>query len=78
MEDLSKFNRGVFKCSFYNKNARLGVSGSAKHRFLENNWGDTHSHDIIASDEKQARDVICLRFPPEDGFVIEKIDKISG
>jgi len=63
----------VFEVALYNKDVRSLVKDNQSHDFFDDQWADTHLHDIVAIDEVDARRLIDERFPSADGFVIERV-----
>lgn len=63
----------AFEVALYNKDVRSLVKDNQSHAFFDDQWADTHFHDVIAKDENEARQLIAERFPEADGFVIENI-----
>jgi len=63
----------VYLVKFYNKVVRALVKENQSHSFFEDHWADVHTQDVVAATEDEARSKIAKRFPPEDGFVIEKV-----
>ena len=63
----------VFEVAIYNKIVRSLVKENQSHSFFDDQWADVHLHDVLAKDEIQARQLIAIRFPPKDGFVVESL-----
>lgn len=63
----------VYEVSIYNRDVRRLVKENQSHRFFDDHWADTQLHDVLARDEGEARALIELRFPPDDGFVVENV-----
>lgn len=63
----------IFEVTIYNKEVRSLVKENQSHLFYDDQWADARVHDVLAEDEDQARALIIKRFPPGDGFVIDKI-----
>ena len=78
MSDAFINNRKIFKVALYNKEVRSQIKCNSDHRFFDRQWGDLQFRNITAFDEKQAIKVISQRFPPEDGFVIARIELASS
>ena len=63
----------VFKVALYNKEVRALVKDNQSHDFFDDQWADTHFHEIHAKDEDDARRRVGERYPSVDGFVIEQV-----
>ena len=63
----------VFEVSIYNKLVRSLVKENQSHDIFDDHWADLRIQNLIASDEHEARLMICERFPESDGFVIEAV-----
>lgn len=63
----------VFEVSIYNQEVRRLVKENQSHRFFDDHWADVQHHDVLARDEGEARALIAMRFPPDDGFVVEQV-----
>lgn len=63
----------VFEVSIYNHEVRRLVKENQSHRFFDDHWADVQLHDVLARDEGEARALIAMRFPPDDGFVVEQV-----
>ncbi|MCW8915841.1 MAG: hypothetical protein OQK24_08300 [Magnetovibrio sp.] len=63
----------VYLVQLYNKAVRALVKENQSHSFYEDHWADSHTQDVVAASEDEARTKIAKRFPPEDGFVIEMV-----
>ena len=68
----TKMNQ-AYLVTFYNKDVRALVKENRRHTHFEDHWADCHTHDVVAHDEAEARSILAIRYPPEDGFVIEKV-----
>ena len=49
------------------------VKENQSHDLFEDYWADTQKHDVVASDEIEARRMVAERFTADDGFVIEGV-----
>jgi len=65
----------LFEISIYNKEVRAMVKENRSHYCFDDQWADPQVRDIVAHNEKEARTLIAEHFPPDDGFVIESVDK---
>ncbi len=63
----------VYEVCIYNRDVRSLVKDNKSHTLYDDEWADAHTHDVVARDEEAARAEICRRFPPADGFVIERV-----
>ena len=61
----------AFEVAIYNQDVRALVKANRSHCHFDDRWADVKLHDVIARDEGEARALIAVRFPPEDGFVIK-------
>lgn len=68
----------VFEVAIYNKDVRSLVKQNKSHKLFDDTWADSQIHDVVARTEGEAREAIAGRFPPRDGFVIEKVVKAAG
>ncbi len=67
----------VFEIAVYNQEVRTLVKANQSHSFYDDNWADTHLHDVLAKDEVEARELIENRFPADDGFVVESVNQTA-
>lgn len=63
----------VFEVAIYNKDVRSLVKDNRSHSIFDDSWADAQMHDVVARSEGEAREMIADRFPPDDGFVIERL-----
>jgi hypothetical protein len=63
----------IFQVQLYNKQVREMVRRRKRHSFFDRLWARPQVRDVVARDEAEARALITERFPPEDGFVVERI-----
>lgn len=63
----------VYEVAVYNKDVRALVKENQSHDYFEDHWADLQVRDVIAENESEAMGVAEERFPPGDGFVIERI-----
>lgn len=73
MLHLPNQGRKIFEVEIYNKEVRSLVKQNRSHCYFDDQWADVQVHDVVARDEKEARQLISKRFPPGDGFVIERV-----
>lgn len=63
----------VFEVEIHNQLVRQLVSSNRRHQFYDERWARTQRRNVVARCEREARDLIAERFPPEDGFIIESV-----
>ncbi len=63
----------VFLVSIYNKVVRGLVKENQSHHFFDDQWADVHTQDVVATSEAEAISKMSLRYPPDEGFVIESV-----
>ncbi len=63
----------IFEVQLYNKQVREMAQRRRRHVFFDPGWARPQVRDVVARDEAEARTLITERFPPEDGFVVERI-----
>ena len=63
----------IYLVSIYNKVVRGLVKENKSHSFFDDQWADTHTQDVTAENEVEARTKMANRYPPEEGFVIESV-----
>jgi hypothetical protein len=68
--------RTTFEVAIYNAEVRRLMAEGGRHRQLSDDWADMHYIEIEAQDKEDAKEKIDLRYPPEKGFVIDRIDEI--
>jgi hypothetical protein len=63
----------VYEVQLYNAQVRLMAQRRKRHSFFDRHWARAQVRDVVARDESEAWALIAERFPPEDGFVVERI-----
>jgi hypothetical protein len=63
----------VYQVALVNTKVRALISEKKRHRYFDERWANVQVKDVVARDEGEAWELICERFPPEDGFVVEAI-----
>ncbi|MEK9754436.1 MAG: hypothetical protein VW338_14680 [Rhodospirillaceae bacterium] len=63
----------VYEISIYNKEVRSLVKENQSHKLFDDHWADSQLHDVVATDEEEARRMVDERYPESDGFVIEAL-----
>lgn len=64
-----------FEVVVYNEEVRKKVKEGERHPRFTDDWADLHYILIDASDESQARNRAEVRYPADQGFVIDSILK---
>ena len=67
----------VYEVRLYNKQVRAMAQRRKRHSFFDRQWANAQVRDVVARDESEAWALITERFPPEDGFVVERITTSS-
>jgi hypothetical protein len=65
-----------FEVALHNAEVRRLVYEGEHHRQYPDSWADTHYIEIEAEDERAAENKIKNKYPPDRGFVIEKIQPL--
>lgn len=65
--------RRSYEISVYNREVRQAVKQNRAHSLLGDHWADTQFQDVMAADEAEARRLAALRFPADQGFVVEDL-----
>lgn len=68
----------VFEVAIYNKEVRALVKENQSHCFFDDYWADVQLRDVVAKTEEEARELIAVRFPPDDGFVIKDVYVVTA
>jgi hypothetical protein len=63
----------VYEVQLYNEQVRAMAQRRKRHSFFDRQWARAQVRDVVARDESEAWALITERFPPEDGFVVERI-----
>jgi len=63
----------VFEVFIYNKDVRAMVKENRHHQYFDDQWADVHVRNVTARNESEAKSIISKRFPPEEGFVIQRV-----
>ena len=63
----------VYEVQLYNEQVRVMAQRRKRHSFFDRHWARAQVRDVVARDESEAWALIAERFPPEDGFVVERI-----
>lgn len=65
----------IYEVAIYNRNVRDLVKHHKRHCTYDDRWADLQVRNVVARDEDEARELIAERFPPNDGFVIQRVHK---
>ena len=63
----------IYEVQLYNEQVREMTQRRKRHSFFDRLWATPQVRDVVARDEAEAWALITERFPPEDGFVVERI-----
>jgi hypothetical protein len=63
----------VYQVRLYNEQVRAMARLRRRHCYFDRQWANAQVRDVVARDEAEAWTLISERFPPEDGFVVERI-----
>ena len=63
----------VFEVQLYNEEVRALAQRRHRHSAFDRHWARPQVRDVVARNEAEAWLLISQRFPPEDGFVVERI-----
>ena len=63
----------VYEVSVYNRDVRALVKRRKRHCYFDDQWADLQVRDVVARNESEARALMAMRFPTEDGFVIKEV-----
>jgi len=73
MLNLPNAGYKVYQVQLYNEQVRSLAMRKRRHGFFDRQWAAPQMRDVVARDEAEAWSLIAERFPPEDGFVVERI-----
>lgn len=62
-----------YEVAMYNAEVRRLVYEGEHHKQYPDSWADTHYIEIEAEDEEKAAGKIKNKYPPDRGFVIERV-----
>ena len=63
----------VYEAAIYNRNVRRLVMQNRRHSHVDDRWAKPQTRAVVARDEDEARRLIAERFPPAEGFVIQRM-----
>ena len=73
MYEFPSKGRKAYRIDIYNKDVRAALKENRSHTAYRDDWANTQSHEILAIDEDDAREIMTQRYRPEEGFVIEAV-----
>ena len=65
----------VYEVAIYNMNVRQLVMQNQSHSYVDDRWAKPQTRNVVARDEAEARKLISERFPPAEGFVIQRMNQ---
>ncbi|NQV56398.1 MAG: hypothetical protein HQ503_11115 [Rhodospirillales bacterium] len=68
----------VYEVILYNRVVRALVKDNLSHELYDDYWADVQAYDVMAVDELEARQLISLRYPPDQGFVVEQVKILAN
>ena len=71
LQPMTKGN--AYEVSIYNRDVRAALKGNESHIFYGDQWADVQYQDVYAESEKEARKLISMRYPPDQGFVVQDL-----
>ena len=63
----------AYEVSIYNRDVRAAVKGNESHIFYGDQWADVQYQGVYAESEQEARKLISMRYPPDQGFVVQDL-----
>ena len=63
-----------YEVGIYNQIVRDKNANGEQHRFLSDDWADTHYIEVTASSEDAARSKVAARHSEREGYVIVSIE----
>ena len=70
--------RKAFEVSIYNKHVRAAIKNNQSHDIYDDRWADPQNQNVMALDEIQAMRLINLRYPKQEGFVVQKLSEYQS
>lgn len=70
---LNPVKHQTYLVTVYNKAVRALLKENRSHAFFSDLWADAHTQNVSAPSEADAHREAARRYPPEQGFVIERI-----
>lgn len=73
MLHLPRDGNKVYEVAIFNQDVRQLVGRNQKHSYFDDRWARPQTRNVVARDEIEARQLLAERFPPEEGFVIQRL-----
>lgn len=73
MLHLPKDGNRIYEVAIFNQVVRQLVRENQKHSYFDDRWARPQTRNVVARDEDEARELIAERFPPKEGFVIQRV-----
>jgi len=64
-----------YEIGVYNEKVREKLANGERHRFLSDDWADTHYIEVNASSEEAARAKVADRHSSREGYVIISVEQ---
>lgn len=75
MLHLPNTGHKIYEVAVYNRNVRELVRDRRQHAAYDDRWAQPQLRSVVARSEAEARELISERFPPTDGFVIQRVHR---
>ena len=75
MLHLPETGHKIYEVAVYNKIVRDLVKKRRRHAAYDDRWAQPQLRSVVARNETEARELIAERFPPGDGFVIQRVHR---
>jgi len=75
MYEFPTNGRKAFQVGVYNKDVRALITENKCHQAIRDEWAQVQLLDVLASDENEARDIICRRYPQDQGYVVASVSR---
>jgi len=66
----------TYEFVIHNKHVRECLSKGNHHKTFSDNWGESHYIEFIAPSEASALSKCQLKYPDNEGFVIEGVSQV--
>ena len=70
--------RKAFEVTIYNKHVRAAIKNNQSHEIYGDRWADPQKQNVMAPDEFQAMRLINLRYPSQEGFVVQELSECQS